>query len=253
MVAFSACLEMLFTEEPAFAARVAMAKEAGFQAVEFWRWTNKDIPALKASLVASDMKVAALVAEPMIALTDPANHAAFLAGLKDTIEVAKALGAPVLIAQTGNDLPGLSHGAQTDALVAGLKASADVLRGSGVRLGIEPLNTLIDHKGYFLSDTREGFQIIDAVDRPEIGMVYDIYHSAVMGESADVIAGRADQIFHVHLADHPGRNEPGSGQVDLKSRMNRLIAEGYTGPFGCEFRPRTTSDTAVKALFDQLA
>jgi hydroxypyruvate isomerase len=253
MLAFSACLEMLFAEEPDFSARVALAKGAGFQAVEFWRWTNKDIPALRAACVAADLPVAALVAEPMIALTDPANHASFLAGLKDTIEVAKALGAPVLIAQTGNDLAGISRAEQTAALVAGLKASAEVLRGSGVRFGIEPLNTLIDHKGYFLSDTAEGFAILDQVDRPEIGMVYDIYHSAVMGESAEVIAGRAEQIFHVHLADHPGRHEPGTGQVDLKSRIIRLEAEGYTGPFGCEFRPRTSSATAVKALFEQLA
>jgi hydroxypyruvate isomerase len=253
MAAFSACLEMLFTKEPDFAARVALAKGAGFQAVEFWRWTNKDVPALRAACLAADMPVAALVAEPMIALTDPANHAAFLAGLTDTIAVAKALGAPVLIAQTGNDLPGKTRGEQRAALVACLKAAGELLRGSGVRLGIEPLNTLIDHKGYFLSDTSEGFDIIDAVGRPEIGMVYDIYHSAVMGESADVIDGRAAQIFHVHLADHPGRNEPGSGQVDLKTRMNRLIAEGYTGPFGCEFRPRTSSAVAVKALFEHLS
>ena len=252
MRTFSACLEMLFTEEPDFAARVALAKTAGFQAVEFWRWTNKDIPALKASLIASEMKIAALVAEPMIALTDPANRDGFLHGLRETIEIAQNLGAPTLIAQTGNDLAGRSRSEQRAALVDTLRASADILVGTGVRLGIEPLNTLIDHKGYFLSDTREGFGILDEVGRSEIGLVYDIYHSAVMGEPEDVIDGRAAQIFHVHLADHPGRNEPGSGTVHLGERIARLEREGYSGLFGCEFRPKGSSATAVKALFDQL-
>ncbi|MEO8531601.1 MAG: TIM barrel protein [Deltaproteobacteria bacterium] len=249
---FSACLEMLFVEEPDFAKRVALAKAAGFTAVEFWRWTNKDLLALKAALDAADMPVAALVAEPMIALTDPANHAAFLDGLEDTIATAQLLGAPVLIAQTGNDL-GNSRDDQRAALIAGLKAAANLLAGTGVLLGIEPLNTLVDHKGYFLSDTLEGFAIIDQVDRPEIGMVYDIYHSAVMGEPADVIKGRAHQIYHVHLADHPGRNEPGSGQVDLDARMQVLEAEGYAGAFGCEFRPTTDSQSASAAVFQKLA
>lgn len=248
---FSACLEMLFTEEPDFAKRVALAKQAGFAAVEFWRWTNKDIPALKAVLDAAEMPVAALVAEPMIALTDPANHAAFLDGLRDTIGVAQLLGAPVLIAQTGNDL-GNSRSDQSAALITCLQAAARVLHGTGVLLGIEPLNTLVDHKGYFLSDTLEGFAILDQVDRPEIGMVYDIYHSAVMGEPRDVVRGRGDQIFHVHLADHPGRNEPGTGGVDLNARMALLEAEGYVGPFGCEFRPRTSTQAACQAFFAKL-
>jgi hydroxypyruvate isomerase len=239
------------TGEPEFAKRVALAKQAGFDAVEFWHWTNKDIPALKAALDAAQMPVAAFLAEPMIALTDPANHLQFLKGLEDTIATAQLLGAPVLIAQTGNDL-GTPRSAQSAALISGLQAAARILHGTGVLLGIEPLNTLVDHKGYFLSDTLEGFAILDQVDRPEIGMVYDIYHSAVMGEPADVIKGRAEQIFHVHLADHPGRHEPGSGQVDLAERVALLEADGYTGIFGCEFRPQSSSQAASQALFSRL-
>ncbi len=62
---------------------------------------------------------------------------------------------------------------------------ADVLKGSGVRVGLEPLNTRIDHVGYYLSSTVEGLDIVDEVGRPEIGIVYDIYHSAVMGERTE--------------------------------------------------------------------
>jgi hydroxypyruvate isomerase len=248
----SACLEMMFTEEPVFARRVALAKAAGFDLIEFWRWTNKDLPALEAALAESGMPVGTLVAEPMIALTDPANHTAFLKGLADTVAVAQRLGAPVLIAQTGDDLPGFSREEQRRALVAGLKASADVLQGTGVRIGIEPLNTTVDHAGYYLWDTAEGFSIIDEVDRPEIGMTYDIYHSAVMGETPDVITGRAAQIFYVQLADHPGRHEPGTGGVALKDWMDRLEAEGYAGPFGHEYRPTGASIPIARAAIDAL-
>ena len=108
---------------------------------------------------------------------------------------------------------------------------------------MEPLNTLVDHKGYFLPSTREGLDIVDDVDRPEIRLIYDIYHSAVMGEDTPgVIGDRVDRISHVHLADHPGRHEPGSGGIDLVKRVQWLVANGYEGALGLEYKPsRPTS------------
>ena len=248
---FSACLEWLFADEaPDFADRVRLAKKAGLDAVEFWLWSNKDIDAVETAVRETGITVSGFVAEPMIALTDPANREAFLAGLKTSVAVAQRLGAGVLIAQAGNDLAGRTRAEQRAALVKCLKDAALVLEGTGVRLGVEPLNTLIDHKGYFLASTAEGLDIVDEVGRPEIGIVYDVYHSAVMGErTEDVLAGRVDRVAHVHVADHPGRNDPGTGTIDLKPRLEWLVANGYSGAIGLEYRPLgVTSKTLGTAL-----
>lgn len=252
---FSACIEWLFARDgDDFADRIRLAHRAGLGAVEFWRWTNKDVDAIAAAAAETGVAISALMAEPMIALTNPANKEAWLEGLQASIAVARRLGAPVLIAQAGDDMPGFSRAEQRVALVSALAAGADILKGSGVRLGLEPLNTLIDHAGYYLSSTAEGLDIVDEVGRPEIGIVYDIYHSAVMDErTEEVVAGRVDRIVHVHVADHPGRNDPGSGEIDLSGRLNWLFAHGYEGRVGLEYRPKNADAEAVRAVVQSLS
>lgn len=236
---YTACIEMLFApEEPDFAARIRLAKDAGLDGVEFWKWTNKDVDAVEAALAETGLPLLGMVAEPMIPLTDPACHAEFLAGLDGSIATARRLGAPVLIAQTGNDLEGRTREEQRAALVACLSKAADRLAGTGVVIAVEPLNTLVDHEGYFLSSTVEGLDIIDEVNRPEIRILYDIYHSAVMGEKIEeVLTGRLDRVVHVHLADTEGRGEPGSGPLDIENRLRWLVDAGYDGFVGLEYRP----------------
>ncbi len=243
----SACIEWLFADEAeTFADRIRLAHRHGVEAVEFWRWTNKDVGSLEWALNETGIELASFVAEPMIPLTDLANRAAFLEGLKRSIEVARRLGARTLIAQAGDDLAGKSREEQRAALEETLSRAGDVLADSGVRLGVEPLNTLIDHVGYFLESTREGLDIAKETGRPEIGIIYDIYHSAVMGEdTATVIGGDIDKVFHVHIADHPGRNEPGSGTIDLKARVDWLSAQDYRGALGLEYRPMQPSAQTI--------
>ena len=251
---YSACIEWLFAEEgDSFPDRVRRAHAGGLTAIEFWRWTDKDLDAIEAALDETGLAVTSLVAEPMIALTDAGNRQAWLKGLTESVAAAKRLGAPVLIAQAGNDLPGVSRKEQRRALTETLKAGADILAGGGVRLGVEPLNIRIDHVGYFLDSTREGLDIIDDIARREIGIVYDIYHSAVMDErTEDVIGNRISRVVHVHVADHPGRNEPGSGEIDLAHRLDWIFANGYDGAVGLEYRPTRPGADAVRGAIAAL-
>ncbi len=245
----SACIEWLFSDaSDDFAERIRLAKASGLDAVEFWFWSNKDIDAVEAALKETGLSLSGFVAEPMIALTDRANHAEFLAGLEKSVQMAQRLGAKVLIAQAGDELSNFTREDQHDALVECLRAAADVLEGSGVRLGVEPLNTFIDHKGYYLSSTREALNIVDEVGRPEIGIVYDLYHSYVMGEKIeDVLKDRVSRVIHAHVADHPGRNDPGLGEIDLGRRLAWLYANGYEGAVGLEYKPDgSTADALAK-------
>jgi hydroxypyruvate isomerase len=251
---FSACIEWLFEEDgDSFADRIRKAHAAGLDAVEFWRWTNKDLDSVLAAVAETGIAVSGIVAEPMIALTDPKSKEEWLKGLRASVDVAKRLGAKVLIAQAGNDLDGLTREEQRQSLVSTLSAGADILKDTGVRLGLEPLNTRIDHVGYFLSSTKEGLDIIDEVGRPEIGIVYDIYHSAVMDErTEDVLSGRVDRVIHVHVADHPGRNEPGTGSIDLADRLNWMFGQGYNGRTGLEYKPTKSGSEPILAVIASL-
>jgi hydroxypyruvate isomerase len=244
-VRYSACIEWLFaTEALDVADRIRAAQAAGLDAVEFWRFSNKDIDAVAAALAETGLPLACMLCEPVVPLTDPGAHDEFLAGLARSLQVAQRLGAPVLIAQAGDEIAGVARTVQHAAIVKVLAEAAEVLEGSGVRLALEPLNDRVDHPGYYLTSTVEGLDIIDEVNRPEIKLLYDIYHSAVMGESiAAVLDGRVDRIVHVHLADAPGRGEPGSGTLDYEERLDWLEAAGYSGYVGLEYRPsRGTSE-----------
>ena len=247
MRGYSACIDMLFTRESAdVAQRIRLAKASSMAAVEFWLWSNKDLDAIEDALGETGLALAGIVAEPFAELTRVSDHQRFLDGLAQSLAVAQRLGAPVMIAQAGPELPGIARQSQHEALVEAMARSAEVLAGSGVRLALEPLNTLVDHGGYYLPSTSEGLDIVDAVNRPEIALLYDLYHSMVMGEdTASVLAGRVDRIAHIHVADHPGRNQPGTGQLPLKPSLDWLAGQGYGGFVGLEFRP---TDTTVDAL-----
>ena len=257
MTRYSACIELLFADaqplpplpgtpasaEPqkvasSFPDRIRAARAAGLDAVEFWQWSNKDLGALKAALDETALPLAAILCEPIARVTDPATHAVFLDGVRASLDAAQKLGAPVMIAQAGDDRPGISRQAQHAALVKVFGEAAELLKGSGVVLAIEPLNDRVDHPGYYLTSTIEGLDIVDEVDRPEIRVLYDIYHSAMMGEHIeDVLDGRLDRIVHVHLADTQGRGEPGSGTMDWQHRLEWLADHGYDGLVGLEYRP----------------
>ena len=247
---YSACIEWLFAREAAAPAdRIRLARAAGLSAVEFWSWRDKDIDALKAALDQYAISLTGFVSEPMAPLTDPAAHETFLHGLEESVSIAQRLGARNLIAQAGNERTDIPRAAQRDSIETCLTKAADILAGTGVTLLLEPLNTRIDHPGYYLHSTAEGLAIIAAVARPEIRLLYDIYHAAVMDERPETILnGSIELIGHVHLADAPGRGEPGSGTMDWQARVSWLRQAGYDGAIGLEYRPSGSTLQSLQPL-----
>lgn len=248
MTRYSACIEWLFAKEaPAVPDRIRAAKTAGLDAIEFWHWSNKDIGAVKAALDETGLPIAGILCEPIAKITDPDAHPLFLDGVRTSLDAALKLGAPLLIAQAGDDRPGIPRETQHAAVVKVLKDAADILKGSGVVIALEPLNDRVDHPGYYLTSTIEGLDIVDEVDRPEIRLLYDLYHSAMMGEEIeDVLEGRLDRVVHVHLADTQGRGEPGSGRMDWPARLEWLTDHGYAGFVGLEYRPTGSTEESLR-------
>jgi len=235
----SGCVESLFLREHGdVAARMRACAAAGLEAVEFWLWRDKDLGAIERALGETGLALSGFCVEPRLPIVDPATHRDWLAGVRESLAVAQRLGAPALIVLSGDEIPGVARGAQHDAVVAALKAAAPLAEAAGVRLLLEPLNIAFDHVGYYLHSTAEGLDIVQEVGSPGVGLLFDIYHSAMMGErQEEVLAGRGHLVGHVHVADVPGRAEPGSGTVDWGARMRGLRAMGYAGAVGLEFWP----------------
>ena len=232
----SACIEMLFTDRsPDPAARVELARQAGYRAVEFWRWSNKDLDAIAAALRVSGLGVVGFVAEPMVSLCDPAQHDGFLHALPASIARAQHLGAPFLYVQGGSTRPDVARETLTANLTAVLGRAAGLLQGSGVTLLVEPVS---DAMNGFLTHAADGLAIVAAVNRAEVRLLYDLYHAAVAGEDLRATIGpQIALIGHFHVADHPGRGAPGTGTLTLADDLAWIRAQGYTGLFGMEHRP----------------
>lgn len=241
----SACIEWLFKEEyPDIADRVRAAHRAGLKHVEFHLWRDKPVDRLAEALEETGVVLTGFVVEPRRSLVDPAEHAEFLDAVRDSLAVARRLGSPPLVVASGFTRADVPRETQRAAAVRALKAAALLAEAAGVELVLEPLNTRIDHPGMFLSNTRDALDIVEEVASPNLKLLFDAYHSAVMGEDLeDVLAGRIHLVRHVQIADLPGRNEPGTGDIDWTDRLARLKALGYDGAIGLEYRP--TRDAAA--------
>jgi hydroxypyruvate isomerase len=247
MPKFAANLTMLFGEMP-FLDRFAASKAAGFSAVEYLFPYEFEKAALREQLqqhgltqVLHNLPAGNWAAgERGIAIL-PDRVDEFRDGVAQAIDYAKALDCRqvnclVGIAPADADLLALN-----EVLVNNLRFAADALARQRIRLLIEPINTL-DIPGFFLNGTRQAVQVISDVRSENLFIQYDIYHMQVMeGDIARSLQKHLARISHVQLADNPGRNEPGTGEINYPFLFRYLDQIGYRGWVGCEYKPRTTT------------
>jgi len=179
-----------------------------------------------------------------------------MAELEQVFEVAQQLScrhimmlSDVLAADgsAATSLP-LSKEEKFESVVEGLRALAHRAADAGVVLLLEPLNTMLDHRGCFLNSSRMGFEIIRQVDRPQVKLLYDIYHMSMMGE--DVMAeieSNLDLIGYFHVADVPGRHQPGTGKIAYRAIADWLKRARFRGFIGMEFFPHGPAEIAARA------
>ena len=179
-------------------------------------------------------------------MTDPQFRTAWLDGLKESCAAAKKVGASRLITQVGPDT-GAERAKQHEAIVETLRLAKPILEDSGVTIMIEPLNTLVNHVGYYLWSAVEGFEIIREVAHPLVKVVYDIYHQQVMeGNIIPNVTKNLDCIAHLHSAGHPGRHELQYGENDYKNIFAAIDKAGYTGACGLEYGPLLPAEESLK-------
>ena len=250
MPEISVCVEMVFDDDP-FHERIARTAAVGADAVEFWGWRDKDLAAIRRAAEGADLPIAAFGAGGT--LTDPDQADEAVETIRESVEAAADLDCSTLIATTGPDQEGLDRETQYDNVVDVLSTVAPDAEAAGVTLALEPLNTAVDHPGYYLTSSSEGFDIVDDVGSPNVRLLYDVYHQQITeGNVIDTVTGNVDRIGHVHVADVPGRHEPGTGELNYANVFAALDDAGYDGYVGCEFRPTGEPEAAMAAVMDCL-
>lgn len=209
-----------------------------YSAYEFWSWWDQDMDQVAEAQQETGLQPVGLCTR-MVPLNMPERRNEYVQGLQDSIRIARRLGCPMLITQVGQMLSDHSRSAQHASIVEGLKVCAPILESEGIMLTVEPLNTLIDHKGYYLDRSDEAFEIIREVNSPNVKVLFDVYHQQVTeGNLIANLTANIDWIGHVHIAGNPGRHEPLTGsEVHYPTIIQTLKDIGYTGAVGLEYFP----------------
>ncbi len=251
MPKFAANLTMLFNEHD-FLDRFAAAAKAGFKAVEFLFPYAYPAAEIKSRLDANGLQ---LVLHNLPAgnwdagdrgiAVDPARVDEFRAGVAQAIDYAKALGVTQLNCLAGKAPAGVAEAELRRTFVANLKFAAAELDKAGLKLLIEPINTF-DIPGFYLSRSTQAIGLLDEVGADNAYLQYDIYHAQRMeGELAATLQKLLPRIAHVQLADNPGRNEPGSGEINYPFLFAHLERIGYKGWIGCEYKPAARTEDGL--------
>ena len=257
----SLCLEMVFRDRP-FLERMGEARRLGYEAVEFWDWRDKDLDGMGREARRLGLTIAAMSGNRLHSLIDPAEREGLLEEMEQVFAVAERLGcarvmllSDVLEGESCRAVPaGLSEQAKMDSLVEGLEALARRVEGRDLTLLLEPLNTVLDHRGCFLNGSAAAVAALERVNRPQVRLLYDVYHMTMMGEDApSAIAAAGRWLGYVHAADVPGRHEPGSGTIPWRAVRERWRGEGYDGFIGLEFSPCAPDDEALRQSLEVLS
>jgi hydroxypyruvate isomerase len=262
------CIEPLFPglNSPDKIRKIA---ETGFNAVEFWFWdyefdgqnlvpVPKNIDEIAEIISDLDIVVNDIVVNSSDgtiggSLTSRKDKGLYLARLEETIAVAQKLKCNKMITCTGNIQEGISMKEQNEAIIETLTEAVAIAGKEGMILLLEALNSAIDHPGYFLTSSKDGFDIVKQINSPNLKLLFDIYHMQIMeGNLVNSIKNNIDHIGHFHSANLPGRNELYSGEINYRFILDEIGKTEYNGYFGLEYWPIGDSAESLKNTMDFL-
>lgn len=250
MLSFSANLTFLYTELP-FLDRFAAAADDGFKAVEYLGPYDHAEEAVAEALSRNGLEQALFNVPSgdwdggdrgIACLPDRIGE--FRAGIPKALDYAEALGCRRLNVLAGIAPQGADPQALEQTFVDNLRFAAPLCAEKGVKLLIEPINTR-DIPGFYLSTLTHAEHVLDAVGSDNLFIQFDFYHVQIMqGDLAENFRRLKDRIAHVQVADNPGRNAPGTGEINYPFIFADLERLGYDGWIGCEYKPGgPTSDS----------
>jgi hydroxypyruvate isomerase len=222
-------------------------KEHGLHGLELYQWWGlgdlkrvaREQERLGVGIIATCTKFFNLV--------DASRREEYLDALKQTIEACGILGTRSIITQTGNEIEGVPREIQREAMIETLKQCAPLCEQAGVVLEVEPLNGLVNHKGHYLQRSDEAVEIIDRVGSPNVKLVFDVYHQQITeGNVIRNATQYVERINHYHIADNPGRQQPGTGELNYVNILKAISATGFDGYVGLECGYTVDTDEAIE-------
>jgi hydroxypyruvate isomerase len=219
---------------------IEMVASAGYQGVqlvnEYRKWSPEDSRRIKAR-----MRSLGLVCDTMSGLktgfADPRATDALLAEFTTLIPIARELECPQIILLSGPRIDGMPREIQYTACVENLKRVADMAAGHDIRIVIEPIDPL-ENPTIWLTSVSDGFKIVREAGRPNLKVLYDFYHEQrAAGNLIEKLENNIDWVGLVHIADVPGRHEPGTGEIDYGNIYRKLAALNYDKFIAMEYYP----------------
>lgn len=219
--------------------------EHGFHGLEYYNWWDLDVKRVAQEQERIGVGIIATCTK-FFNLVDPRFRDEYITGIKETIQACKMLGTKSIITQTGQELVGVSRADQQYHMIETLKACALLCEDAGIVLEVEPLNGLVDHEGHFLQRSDEAAEIIERVDSPHVKLVFDVYHQQITeGNIIRNATKYKNQINHYHIADNPGRTQPGTGELNYVNILRAIKETGYDGYVGLECSYTVDTDEAL--------
>lgn len=233
---------MLWTleKQASFDQCLEIVAKAGYQGVElvgeFQKWSPDET-----SRIMLKMKSLGLVFDMLSGVkagfADPSGQADFLAQLNAQMTAAKLLHSPQLNLKSGPMVKGMSRSVQHAACIENLKRAADMAAANNIQIVIEPIDPLESPEMY-LTSVSEGFEIVRAVGSPMVKVLYDFYHEQrANGNLLEKLEANIDWVGLVHIADVPGRHEPGTGEINYVNIYKKLAELKYDRFITMEFYP----------------
>lgn len=225
----------------------------GFEAYEFWGWQGENLDAIAEAQRRTGISLVGICTTKFV-LNDPAQREDYILGIRESIEAAKSLNCRRLITQVGQAIDGVPRTVQYDSIVEGLKACAPILEDAGMELVVEPLNTIYDHKGYYLDRSDEAFRMIREVGSSNVKVLFDVYHQQITeGNLIENMRNNVGLIGHIHIAGVPGRHEILSGsEVHYPAILAALKEAGYQGAVGLEYFPLNDPEEGLKEILQKM-
>ena len=248
----------------AYAEKIRAAAALGYKAIEPLPWFGEDLRAARAASEETGCWISGIIvqsADKAVSDLMKWTHGivwedalgAFVQAMKETVVAAQTIGCTTIVVTTGNERGDVPRDVQHANVVAALKAALPVIKGTGLQLVLEPLNVLVNHKGYYLTSTEEGAQIIKEVGSPQVRLLYDVYHQQITeGNLIDTIHKYIGVIGHFHTGDVPGRKEPGTGEINYRNVFKAIAETGYKGYVVFECGLTEPVEIVTKKMFDLL-
>lgn len=253
---YSACIDMMYSHCD-FYDRFDAVKNSGLCAVEFWKWSNKDIAqveealqknGLSLSIFNLDSRDEALSYDLSRGILNAPRASELIEAFYESIPIYRRLGAHGMIVLIGETNPDRSTEEQAERVLENLSAIKPYAEKEHINLLVEPLNAT-DRKNYFMPRSAPLFSILEKVNSERIKMLFDIYHQQMTeGHLCESITRYIKRIGHFHVADCPGRHEPGTGEINYPNVLSHIARLEYDGYVGLEYRATKPDCDTLKFL-----